>query len=74
MKNIGKSLFLPVKWLSFAKNGKGMNTTDFDRLCSGVNDGNAENEKVTYVLDNLFYERFGMSYYELAGQLCRKNS
>jgi hypothetical protein len=51
-----------------------MKEADFEKMCSGMFDGSPERTDVPYVLNNLFYERFGMSYREMSDLICNDKS
>ena len=51
-----------------------MKEKDFEKMCSLMFDGSHECEKVSYTLDNMFYERFGMSCREISDMICCSKS
>lgn len=42
---------------------------DYERICSMILDGTVSDEDVTVAVNNLFYERFGMSACEIQAEL-----
>lgn len=63
-----------MEWVSFAEKRSAMKEVYFERICSMMLEGNDVREDMSYVLDNMFYERFGMSGREIYDQLsCSKS-
>lgn len=56
-----KTLLLLAETARFAKKQFLMRETEFECICAMICDGNYEPADIPTALDNLFYERFGMS-------------
>ena len=51
-----------------------MKEADFEKMCSMMYDGSKGMTEVSYILNNLCYERFGMSYREMSDLICNDKS
>ena len=61
-----KGLLLLVEYASFAENKNRMKEVDFDMVCIMIYEGRYFPAEVPPALDNMFYERFGMSCHDVA--------
>ena len=67
-----KSLVLLVESARFAKTKAVMKDVEFDMICIMVYEGRYSPADVPPTLDNMFYERFGMSCSEVVNAVARR--
>ena len=67
-----KGLFLLAESASFAVNKQVMKDVEFDMICIMIYEGRYSPAEVPPAMDNMFYERFGMSCTDLVNAVTRR--